>query len=90
MTDWSRIEADDCAVPTDRPLEELVRELSAALADPDPDVRDGAPYAVLATWIERGVIDEPRRLALGDEMAARFQDPEIQARTFAPSYSTCW
>ncbi|MER6400204.1 DUF2785 domain-containing protein [Kitasatospora sp. NPDC001603] len=84
MTDWSRIEATDCAVPADRPLEELVRELSGALADPDPDVRDGAPYAVLATWIERGVIDGPRRLALGDEMAARFLDPQIQARTFAP------
>ncbi|WP_405365628.1 DUF2785 domain-containing protein [Kitasatospora sp. NBC_00039] len=84
MTDWSRIEADDCAVPADRSLEELVRELSAALADPDPSVRDGAPYAVLSTWIERGVIPTPRRLALGDEMAARFLDPEIQARTFAP------
>ncbi|MFJ6137049.1 DUF2785 domain-containing protein [Kitasatospora sp. NPDC092286] len=84
MTDWTMIESDDCAVPADRPLEELVRELSAALGDPDPAIRDGAPYSVLATWIARGVIDAPRRLALGDEMAARLQDREIQARTFAP------
>ncbi|WP_457028499.1 DUF2785 domain-containing protein [Kitasatospora sp. P5_F3] len=59
-------------------------ELSAALADPDPLIRDGAPYAVLWTWIARGVIEEPLRLALGDEMAARFLDQEVQARTFAP------
>ncbi|WP_267244107.1 DUF2785 domain-containing protein [Streptomyces sp. PR69] len=84
MIDWTRIEAADCAVPADRTMEELVRELSRALADPDPLIRDGAAYSVLATWIARGVIDAPRRLALGDEMADRFRDPEIQARTFAP------
>ncbi|MBV2156480.1 DUF2785 domain-containing protein [Kitasatospora sp. SUK 42] len=84
MTDWKTIEAADYAVPADRPLEELVRELSRALADPDPLVRDGEPYAVLATWIARGVIDAPRRLELGDEMAERFGDPRIEARTFAP------
>ncbi|MET9671925.1 DUF2785 domain-containing protein [Streptomyces sp. NPDC006482] len=84
MTDWNGIEAADYAIPADRDLEELTGELSRALADPDPGIRDGAAYSVLATWIERGVIDEPRRLALGDEMAARFDDPEIQARTFAP------
>lgn len=84
VTDWSGIEAADYAIPADRDLEELTGELSRALADPDPGIRDGAAYSVLATWIERGVIDGPRRLALGDEMAARFDDPEIQARTFAP------
>ncbi|WP_338673799.1 DUF2785 domain-containing protein [Streptomyces sp. SCSIO 30461] len=84
MIDWSSIEAADCAVPAHPPMGHLVRELSQALADADPKIRDGAPHTVLATWIARGVIDEPRRLALGDEMAARFLDPEIQARTFAP------
>ncbi|MEU7070795.1 DUF2785 domain-containing protein [Streptomyces narbonensis] len=85
MTDWNGIEAADYALPADASdLGELTGELSRALADPDPGVRDGAAYSVLATWIERGVIDGPRRLALGDEMAARFDDPEIQARTFAP------
>ncbi|MFD0351171.1 hypothetical protein ACFQ0M_44300 [Kitasatospora aburaviensis] len=88
MIDWNRIEAADCAVPTDLPTDALVGELSRALADPDPLVRDGAAYTVLSTWIERGVVDRPRRLALGDEMAARFDDPEVQARTFAPSCST--
>ncbi|WP_330328398.1 DUF2785 domain-containing protein [Streptomyces sp. NBC_00536] len=84
MINWQNIEDADCAVPADRPLEELVRGLSRALADPDPLIRDGAAYGVLSTWIARGVIDAPRRLALGDEMAARFLDREVQARTFAP------
>ncbi|MFK0258882.1 DUF2785 domain-containing protein [Streptomyces sp. NPDC090445] len=84
MINWKEIEAADYAVPADHPMEELVRALSDALADPDPRIRDGEPYSVLSAWIARGVIDAPRRLALGDEMAARFTAPEIQARTFAP------
>ncbi|MFD4944174.1 DUF2785 domain-containing protein [Streptomyces gelaticus] len=84
MTDWKSVEAADCAVPYDRPMDDLVRELSRALADPDPLVRDGAPYAVLATWIARGTIEKSRRLELGDQMAARFNDPRVEARTFAP------
>ncbi|WP_371095365.1 DUF2785 domain-containing protein [Streptomyces sanglieri] len=84
MTDWKSVEAADCAVPADRPMDDLVLELSRALADPDPQVRDGAPYTVLATWIARGTIAASRRLELGDEMATRFTDPRVEARTFAP------
>ncbi|MEU8927083.1 DUF2785 domain-containing protein [Kitasatospora sp. NPDC048545] len=84
MIDWKSVEAADCAVPAGRPVDDLVGELSRALADPDPLVRDGAPYTVLATWIARGTIGTPRRLELGDEMAGRFADPRIEARSFAP------
>ncbi|MFF0751830.1 DUF2785 domain-containing protein [Streptomyces sp. NPDC004267] len=84
MNDWKNIEAADCAVPTDRPMDDLVRELSRALADPDPLIRDGAPYSVLATWIARGAIEPSLRLELGDEMAGRLTDARIEARTFAP------
>ncbi|MEU7133469.1 DUF2785 domain-containing protein [Streptomyces sp. NPDC046261] len=84
MINWQTVWEADCAVPRDLPLDELVRELSLALRDPDPEVRDGAPYVVLRTWIGRDVIAGELRTALGDRMAARFTDPEIQARTFAP------
>ncbi|MBD0708884.1 MULTISPECIES: DUF2785 domain-containing protein [unclassified Streptomyces] len=84
MINWTSVEAADCAVPVGHPMDDLVRELSDALADPDPLVRDGAPYAVLATWIERGTIERSRRLELGDEMATRFTHPRTEARTFAP------
>ncbi|MFG3001066.1 DUF2785 domain-containing protein [Streptomyces sp. NPDC048340] len=84
MIDWKNVEAADHAVPAGHPMEDLVRELSRALADPDPLIRDGAPYSVLETWIARGTIGAPRRLELGDEMAERFADPRVEARTFAP------
>lgn len=84
MTDFDLLYQNGFAVPADRPLDELVTELSAALRDPDPEIRDGAPYVVLREWIARDVIDAGRRAKLGDEMAERFTDPEVQARTFAP------
>ncbi|SDY94265.1 Protein of unknown function [Micromonospora pattaloongensis] len=84
MTDWEKIYEAGCALPAGRALDELVAELAVALRDPDPGVRDGAPYVVLRTWIQRDVIDAGRRARLGAQMAARFADPEIQARTFAP------
>jgi hypothetical protein len=64
-------------------LDGLAAELAKALADPDPAVRDGPAYAVLATWLERGVLDA-QLASLGDTMMARFRDPRVQARTFAP------
>ncbi|CAL9526317.1 hypothetical protein SUDANB120_03947 [Streptomyces sp. enrichment culture] len=84
MIDWSAVEAADHAVPAGHDPDRLVAALSRALADPDPEVRDGAPYRVLAAWIRRGAVPADRRLALGDEMAERFAHPEVQARTFAP------
>ncbi|WP_330300449.1 DUF2785 domain-containing protein [Streptomyces sp. NBC_00503] len=85
MINWdSVIEDHDYAVPATRSFDDLVADLSQALADPDPEIRDGAPHMVLREWIARGVIDGPRRSALGDAMAVRFTDQEIQARTFAP------
>jgi hypothetical protein len=82
VTDWDQIAAAGFAVPAEADVDALAADLAEALADPDPRVRDGAAYAVLATWIERGVLD--RQLTwLGHTMAARLTDPRIQARTFA-------
>lgn len=84
MTDWAQVRADGFAVPTDRPLADLVAELSLMLRSPDPAVRDTQAYSTLATWIGKGVLSAEQLRALGDEMAGRFGDHEIQARTFAP------
>lgn len=84
MTDWAQVRADGFAVPTDRPLSDLVTELSVLLRSPDPLVRDGQAYATLATWIGTGVLSAEQLRSLGDEMIARFANEEIQARTFAP------
>ena len=83
MTDWAAVQADDFAVPEDRPLAELVDELCAMLAARAPEVRDGTAYPILALWTARGVLDG-RLAALGDRMAERLRHEEIQARTFAP------
>ncbi len=83
MTDWREISDAGFAVPADADVNGLVAELAEALADPDPAVRDGPAYAVLATWLERGVLDA-QLAGLGETMAARFTDPRVQARSFAP------
>lgn len=80
---WRAIAEQGYAVPPDCDLESAARELSTALADPDPAVRDGAPYSVLARWIRLGVLDDQLKW-LGDAMAARFADERIEARAFAP------
>jgi hypothetical protein len=83
VTDWQNIAGTDFAVPAGPDLDALAAELAEALADPDPAVRDGPAYAVLATWIRRRVLDSQLSW-LGARMAARFADPRIQARAFAP------
>jgi len=84
MTDWAQVREAGYPVPEDRSTDELVAELTAMLRSPDPVVRDRQAYAVLASWIRRGVLSPQQLRALGDEMVPRFADTEIQARTFAP------
>jgi Protein of unknown function (DUF2785) len=88
VTDWQQIADAGFGVPAGADIDALSAELSEALADPDPRLRDGTAYAVLRTWIEGGVLDD-QLASLGDQMAARFSDPRIQARTFA-ALVLCW
>ncbi|WP_418960337.1 DUF2785 domain-containing protein [Streptomyces tritici] len=81
---WQTLYANGCAVPDDADIPALTLELAHALRHPDPEIRDGAPYVVLRTWIQRDVIAGALRARLGAMMAERFAAPEIQARTFAP------
>ena len=83
VTDWQVVADSDFAVPEGADHDGLAQELAEALADPNPEVRDGSAYSVLANWVERGVLDRQLRW-LGDLMADRFADPRVQARTFAP------
>jgi hypothetical protein len=56
--------------------------LLTMLRSPDPAERDDVAYFALADRIGSGAEDEDL-VALGDEMALRLQDPEIQTRTMA-------
>ena len=82
MTDWQKVIDGGFQRPAGGVTPELIAELSEALRSPDPVLRDEQAFAVLARWIPE--MDSGQRHRLGDEMAARFTDPEIQARTFAP------
>ncbi|MFJ5923728.1 DUF2785 domain-containing protein [Kitasatospora sp. NPDC092948] len=75
MIDWT-------ALPDRDPSDAELAAVAEALRSPDPVERDERAYSRLADWVPG--LPEERRLALGDAMAARFEDPEIQARTFAP------
>ncbi|MEV6205522.1 DUF2785 domain-containing protein [Kitasatospora sp. NPDC051914] len=78
MSSWQPFLEDESL----RPAPGLVAGLSADLRSPDPVVRDEQAYVLLHRWIPR--LPPELRQSLGDEMAERFSDPEIQARTFAP------
>jgi len=66
---WDGVRATGLAVPADRPLDDLTVELTGMLGSPDPEVRDGIAYPMLATWIGRGVYDD-LLAGLGDGMAS--------------------
>jgi hypothetical protein len=79
-TDWAAAAAG--AAPPSPPPDALDR-LAGMLADPDPAVRDGVAYTVLAGWLAAGVFDDGLA-EVGDRMTALLRDPRIQARAFAP------
>ncbi|GGV06176.1 hypothetical protein GCM10010495_17830 [Kitasatospora herbaricolor] len=81
MTDWQQIIDHGSARPADRSPAGLVAELTEALRSPDPVLRDDQAYTLLARWIPG--LDRELRRDLGDTMAARLSDPEIQTRSFA-------
>ncbi|GAA2268597.1 DUF2785 domain-containing protein [Kitasatospora cystarginea] len=62
-----------------------VAALDALIADlrsPDPVLRDERAYSRATRWIP--ALDSAERQYLGDRMAARFSDPAVAARAFAP------
>ena len=82
VTDWRAVIDDGGLRPDEDSRADVLAELSEALRSPDPVLRDEQAYTLLVGWIPD--LRPAERRALGDQMAARFGDPEIQARTFAP------
>ena len=86
---WSAVQADDFTIPVGHRLGELIAELSEMLRSPKPEIRDSLAYSTLAAWIIRGKLPRDRQTDLGDQMAERFTDAAVQARTFAPLILAC-
>jgi hypothetical protein len=82
VTDWRAILDDDLRLPDGLSPAAAVAELTEALRSPDPVLRDELALTVLADLVP--TLDPGLRQVLGASMEARFQDPEIQARTLAP------
>jgi hypothetical protein len=82
VTDWRKLIDDGGALPDGPSRAALLAEVCEALRSPDPVVRDEQAFSLLADWIPG--LDSAERHGLGDAMTRRFEDPEIQARTFAP------
>ena len=71
----------DLRLPDGLSAADAASELTEALRSPDPVLRDELALTVLAGLVP--TLDSESRHALGASMAARFADPEVQARTFA-------
>ncbi|TWP33899.1 DUF2785 domain-containing protein [Leekyejoonella antrihumi] len=84
MTQWQQIRDRGFAVPGGESVTDLVAELVEMLASPDPTIRDEIAFSAVATWIDDGVLTDAQLRDLGAQMAERFQDRRVQARTFAP------
>lgn len=71
--DWVRLQQrlreGEYAPPQEHRLSDLTAQLTRMLGDPDPEIRDGLAYPLLATWIEHGAYDD-LLAGLGDGMCA--------------------
>ena len=77
VTDWRAALDDDLRLPDGLSPADAVAELTEAPRSPDPVLRDELGLTVLLNLMPR--LDPGLRHTLGASMAARFQDPEIQA-----------
>jgi hypothetical protein len=82
VTNWRAVIENKGSLPEGLSPEDAVAELSEMLRSPDPMTRDQLAYTALMRLIPN--LEPPLRHQLGDAMAERLTDPEIQARTFAP------
>lgn len=82
MTTWQQFIDGGGALPDGPSRADILADVCEALRSRDPVVRDEQAYILLAGWIP--ALNPAERHALGNAMARRFDDPEIQARTFAP------
>lgn len=75
----------------DRPIAELLPEVEAMLASPDPERRDAIAFELLSRWLRtEGAVDDATVAALRDRLVARTEveppaaeDDGVYARSFA-------
>lgn len=80
--DWGHVKDSNFGIPFGVSKADLVVELEQMLTDRDPAVRDDLAYPVLATWVERGVLDDQLE-DHGNRLVVMLGHREPQARSFA-------
>jgi hypothetical protein len=65
------IKANDWAVPSDRERNRLARALTACLASPDPNLRDGVAFEALAHWLRARQLSVETMRALAEDLDRR-------------------
>src|SRR5262245_58879882 len=68
---WQAIVKQQYAIPKGESQVSLVKELSDLLGSPDPELRDGLAFPIIAVWIlDRPVLSEAQLLTFLDQWLA--------------------
>ena len=70
---WKDIAGSHYAVPDGQSASALAEELSALLANPDPELRDDLAYSILTSWIRAGNLSNADLITLSDEWRANLK-----------------
>ncbi len=87
---WQEIVNNKYQISSDPTPQVLLPELLEMLASPDPELRDGVAYPILATWIQRGAFSSQELRSLVGTLEQRlemglgeFESDTVFARSFA-------
>jgi hypothetical protein len=70
---WQSVVSGGMGVPSSRKLSDLTAELGEMLGDPDPEIRDGLAFPILAAWVSNGVYDDLLK-RLGDGICTLMEE----------------
>lgn len=71
---WAAIIASDYAVPEGVEIWALTEELLGYLGDPDPELRDGVAYTVIAVWTIRGTLNTDQLRAITQKLLPNLKE----------------
>jgi len=87
---WNAIRANDYAVPDGSDIWALTEELLGYLGNPDPDLRDGLAYTLIAVWTMRGTLTADQLRAITQKLLpnlteglGEFRGDKVLLRSFS-------
>ncbi len=87
---WSAIRSNDYAVPEGADIWALTEELLGYLGDPDPELRDGFAYTLIAVWTMRAYLSTDQLCAITQKLLpnlheglGEFRGDKVLLRSFS-------